>query len=71
MADVVDLAENLSAVFKDAEINKIRHEASRPSVITNNCRYCDDVVDHKQFCDSYCRDAWDNEKKLRVINNRG
>ena len=64
MSDIIDDANERAAQFLAGAI------ASRPIVTlmpTGVCYYCTEGCGPRLFCDAECRDAYDEEKRLRRI----
>lgn len=67
--DEIDRAQSETEVLNEVTINQYRTLANQPEVEgTGFCLYCEEPLsDGKRWCDSYCRDEWENSKKSQNI----
>ena len=75
MADMADMSEDNIAVERVASVNRARANAQRAEAIRMGlsvCRNCDETTNLGQgFCDSSCRDDFEQIQHLSRINGRG
>lgn len=69
MPDDIDRAQDRDLQYQaDCELER-RYQAAQTSLpATGVCRYCGEPLGGgRRFCDAVCRDLWDHERKLRLM----
>ena len=61
--DDVDRAEKNEELIHNAELERIRAEAAKPSVSTGFCLNCGEPIHQagRRWCCAACRDQWEKE----------
>lgn len=70
MADDVDVTGERSEVELARQIQMSSEKAQKLEVeATGHCLFCGEETEHR-FCDAFCRDGWEKEKRLKQLAGR-
>ena len=71
MADDIDNANAIAETLNDAAIRNIRANTKRGLKPTGFCFFCDsEVSSHLLFCNSECRQDYEQEQKIKHIQGK-
>ncbi len=74
MADLADLADDLIDRERSASVQRVRENVFREIILRGHlavCRNCEETTSVGQaFCDSYCRDDFEQVQRLSRIEGR-